>query len=92
MVSRADEPSLAVTGDRVLEVSVPDVSPADHRGAGDSMTAGISVGLARGDALEDALRLGAAAGVLNATRHGLGTGGGDDVDRLAGHVTVSPRD
>jgi 1-phosphofructokinase len=36
----------------------------------------------------DALRLGMAAGALNATRRGLGAGTRDEIERLASHVVV----
>lgn len=90
VVSRADEPALVVTADDVLVARGPDLSVVDHRGAGDSMTAGIAVGLARGHELRDAVRLGVAAGALNITRHGLGTGRRDHVERLAHDVTLEP--
>ena len=64
--------------------------PLDERGAGDSMFAAIGVGLARGMGLPDALRIGAAAGALNATRRGLGTGTQQEIERLAAHVTLRP--
>ena len=63
----------------------------DQRGTGDSMFAATGVGLARGMSLIDALRLGMAAGALNVTRRGLGSGTRDEIERLAAHVTVNPR-
>ena len=55
------------------------------------MFAATGVGLARGMSVADALRLGAAAGALNATRRGLGTGTRQEIERLATHVTVRPQ-
>ena len=60
----------------------------DLRGAGDSMTAGIAVALARGEDMRAALCLGAAAGALNVTRHGLGAGPGPEIERLTADVTL----
>ena len=37
----------------------------------------------------EALRLGTAAGALNATRRGLGTGTRQEIERLAAHVTIT---
>jgi 1-phosphofructokinase len=54
------------------------------------MFAATGVGLARGMEMLDALLLGMAAGALNATRRGLGTGTREEIERLAGHVTVRP--
>jgi 1-phosphofructokinase len=88
VVSRAGEPAFALADDDMLEVEAPALSRVDHRGAGDSMTAGIAAGLARGTSFPDALRLGAAAGALNITRHGLATGQRDAVDRLVERVVV----
>lgn len=61
VVSRAGDPALALLGDRAVKVLTPSFERADHRGAGDSMTAGLAVGLATGTSLEDALVLGSAA-------------------------------
>lgn len=53
------------------------------------MTAGIAVGLARGLGLPDAVSLGAAAGALNVTRNGLGTGRRDQIEAFARRVAVT---
>jgi 1-phosphofructokinase len=87
VVSRAQQPALALD-DELLEVDSPSLQPVDSRGAGDSMTAGITAALARGAGWEEALRLGAAAGTLNVTRRGLATGSRDEIERLAHSVRV----
>lgn len=88
IVSRAEEPAFAGLGDRILEVVPPRLHPLDHRGAGDSMTAALAVAQSRHLDAEETLRLAAAAGALNVTRHGLGTGPLDNIQEIAAHVTV----
>ncbi|GAB3254197.1 1-phosphofructokinase family hexose kinase [Kineosporia babensis] len=88
IVSRAGEPALALIGERAVMVQTPTFERADHRGAGDSMTAGLAVGTAAGWDLEDALLLGSAAGTLNTTRHGLATGERELIEQLQGRVTL----
>lgn len=88
VLSRAEDPTLVVTPRSVHEVIAPPLSVVDHRGAGDSLTAAVAVGLARGEALLDAVRLGVAAGALNITRHGLGSGERHQIERLAEEVVV----
>jgi 1-phosphofructokinase len=90
VVSRRSLPAVAILGGQVFEVEGPKLEPLEERGAGDSMTAGIAAGIARGRGLDDAVRLGAAAGALNVTRHGLGTGQRDEIERLAEHVHIRP--
>lgn len=90
IVSRAAQPALVLADGRFTEVRVPAFEPVDHRGAGDSMTAGLAAGLARGADLDEALRLGAAAGALNSTRHGLATGDRTQIDRLARRIEIRP--
>lgn len=88
VVSRAGDPALAMADDGLWEVTSPPLTSVDHRGAGDSMTAGIATALARGESLVDALRLGAAAGAMNITRRGLATGRRDLATRLVESVGV----
>ncbi len=90
VVTRAEYPALALIGDEVAEVVVPRLEAADPRGAGDSMTAGVAASLARGESIIDAIRAGAAAGALNVTRHGLGTGHAEAVAQLRERVWLVP--
>lgn len=92
VVSRADQPTIAWLDGELLEVETPQMQRVDHRGAGDSMTAGLATALARGHGMADALRLGAAAGTSNVTRRGLATGQREMVGRLSEHIVVRPLD
>lgn len=82
IVTRADEPLLLHDAEGLVEITPPQLEVADHRGAGDSLTAGVAAAIARGDDLRAAVRLGAAAGALNVTRHGLGTGDRGAIEQL----------
>jgi len=88
IVTRAGDPLLLLDGDGFLEVTPPRLQVADTRGAGDSTTAGIAAGLARGESPRDAVTMAAAAGALNVTRHGLGTGDPDAIERLRTEVST----
>jgi 1-phosphofructokinase len=90
VISRRDRPALALAGERPLEVRGPSFTPMDEHGAGDSMFAGLAVGIASDLEIEEALRIGTAAGALNVTRHGLGTGRPEEISRLAAQVDVRP--
>jgi 1-phosphofructokinase len=88
IVTRGKEPALALVDDSLLEVVPPELESTEHRGAGDSLTAGIAAGLARGLELTDAICLGAAAGAINVTRRGLASGRRDVIERLAKRVQL----
>ncbi|MEV0675571.1 PfkB family carbohydrate kinase [Actinosynnema sp. NPDC050436] len=88
VVSRAAEDTLAMVGDGFVLVESPKLSTVDTRGGGDSMTAGLAAGLAQGLSVEDALKLGAAAGAVNVTRHGLGSGSGEVVREMVQRVRL----
>jgi 1-phosphofructokinase len=83
-----DESESDERGGDIVEIWMPALEPADPRGAGDSMTAGVVAALADGKPMREALRIGAACGVLNVVRHGLGTGGARAVATLAERVEL----
>jgi 1-phosphofructokinase len=74
VVSRGAEPAIAWVDGTVVRVTAPELATVDHHGAGDSMTAGMTVGSRLGLSGLDVVRLGAAAGAANVTRRGLGSG------------------
>ncbi|GAA3899745.1 1-phosphofructokinase family hexose kinase [Microbacterium invictum] len=88
IVTRASEPLLLLDGEGFLEITPPRLEVADTRGAGDSLTAGIAAGLARGESPREAVTMAAAAGALNVTRHGLGTGDPEAIAQLRKEVTT----
>lgn len=88
VLSRGGEPTLALVGDQLFEAIGPRFVEVDAHGAGDSMFAALAVGLASGMSATDALRLGVAAGALNVTRHGLGSGRATEIERLSERVRI----
>lgn len=88
IVTRADTPFLVLTDDALNEVTPPKMEVADTSGAGDSLTAGVAATLASGGTIEEAVMVGAAAGALNVTRHGLGTGDFEAIDAMRDLVTI----
>jgi 1-phosphofructokinase len=88
LVSRGPRPALAWADGALLELTGPRFSALDHHGTGDAMFAAIGVALGDGRALPDALRLAVAAGALNVTRRGLGSGHRAEIERLLPHVDV----
>ncbi|HSP52721.1 MAG TPA: PfkB family carbohydrate kinase [Cryobacterium sp.] len=90
IISRAERPMLMLSNGTLSEVHVPTMQIADPHGAGDSLTAGVAATLASGGTIEEAVALGAAAGALNVTRHGLGTGRAETVRTLRDLVSIYP--
>lgn len=86
IVTRAGDPLLLADDDGVIQVTSPPFEEHESRGAGDSLTAGVVAALTRGERPREAIALGAAAGALNVTRHGLGTGDADVIESLRGKV------
>jgi 1-phosphofructokinase len=90
IVTRGEHPALALIGDEVYEVVTPQLEPVDPSGAGDSMTAAIVASLTRDESVADAIRTGAAAGALNVTRRGLGSGQREAIMELRERVRLQP--
>jgi len=88
VVSRGRHGALARFGDARYRVTPPALEVVDPAGAGDSMTAALAVALVRGQEPEDSLRLSAAAGAANVTRHGLGSAPVALISRLSSLIDV----
>jgi 1-phosphofructokinase len=89
VVSRAGGGALALIDGSAVDAHTPQMTPVDASGAGDSMTAALAFGRARGLDVRRLLRLALAAGAVNVTRHGLGTGDAAAIERLAENVDIS---
>ncbi|UYN84416.1 MAG: bifunctional hydroxymethylpyrimidine kinase/phosphomethylpyrimidine kinase [Microcella sp.] len=92
VATRADRGMLVLEQGQVHRVTAPIMEVVDSRGAGDSFTGALAATLARGASLHRAIRVGAAAGALNVTRHGLGTGDAAAILRLSELVSITPLD
>lgn len=92
VVSRAVEGAIALAGSTLTVATPPALEAFDTRGAGDSMTAALAVAAARGLDWGDALRLAAAAGAVNVTRHGSGSGRLETIEALAERVELEVRE
>ena len=89
VVSRGPEPLVADLGaGGLVEVLPPRLEELNPRGAGDTTTGALAAALAMGARLEDAVRLAAAAGALNVTRRGLGTGERRAIEHVVDHVQL----
>jgi 1-phosphofructokinase len=90
LLTRGSDPTLALFGDDLVELHPPRFEVVQHMGAGDSMCGAAAVALASNADPEMICRLAAAAGALNVTRHGLGSGRREAIERVAARVRVEP--
>lgn len=88
VISQGVEGALAASDEGEWEVAAPEVEAARGVGAGDAMVAGMVLALSRGGTVEDALRLGTAAGTAAALTPGTELCHSPDVDRLLPMVEV----
>jgi 1-phosphofructokinase len=88
VVSRGGAGAFAAWDDDWYAVEVPQMSVVDFRGAGDSMTAAFAVAVGAGMSAIEGLQLGGAAGAVNVTRHGLGSGRAEAIEQIRKNVDV----
>ena len=88
VVSRAEKSVLAVLDGWRVTAKGPTVSAVDPTGAGDAMTGALAAGTAERGEARMALALGVAAGAMNATRKGRGSGRGEHIREFAQHIAV----
>ncbi|HEY7563641.1 MAG TPA: PfkB family carbohydrate kinase [Acidimicrobiia bacterium] len=88
VVSGDEGATVARIEGKTLVATQPRLEAVDHRGAGDSMTAGLAVGLAREIGGEAILRLACAAGAAAVVRHGLGSADPELVAELIDLVDI----
>jgi len=88
LLSRGSGFALALLDDGIHELGGPGFEAREPTGTGDSMFAAVAASMARGLPIERALRMGVAAGSLNAVRRGLGSGSREDIERVAPTVTL----
>ena len=89
IISLGKQGSVAAYEGYVYDVSSPKVRTVSTIGSGDSFVAGVVSAIERGENIEDALRLGAAAGAATALSSGSDIGTKQDVERLIGEVKVT---
>ncbi len=88
IISMGKDGAVAAYHDEVYAVSSPEVKTVSTIGSGDSMIAGILVGLERGLDIADALRLGAAAGASTAMSDGTDIGTRENAEKLMAEAVV----
>ena len=92
IVTDGARPAAASDGRGALDVTVPEVHAVNAVGSGDAVNAGISIALARGEALEGAVALGIAAGSANAATFSGGDVDPATVEQLREQVVVRARE
>ena len=90
VISLGERGAVAVGDGGQWKVVPPWVNALSTVGSGDSMVAGLAIGLFEDSGLVEALRLGAAAGAATATTRGTQLCALEDVRRLLPRVVVTP--
>lgn len=88
VISMGAEGVVCAEGDRVWRAIPPKVQRRSTVGSGDSLVAGLAVALARGEPIEDGLRLGTAAGAATAMTPGTALGTAEEIRSLLPQVRI----
>jgi 1-phosphofructokinase len=90
LVTRGEHPALLLDGDEAWQLTPPAFEHGFREGCGDAMMGALAAAWARGESLQRAVVLGAAAGAANFLRRGLGHASRPVVEQLADAVTLEP--
>ncbi len=90
IVTRGELPGLFLAGEEAWELTPPRLERGFREGCGDAMMGALAAAWARGEPLERAVAVGAAAGAANFLRHGLGSASREVVERLVESVKLEP--
>src|SRR5205807_3961258 len=82
VLTRGEKPALLLDGEHTYEVTPPPLEHGFREGCGDAMLGALAGTWARGDSLQRAVVVGAAAGAANFLRHDLGSASRDAVAQL----------
>lgn len=90
LITRGELPGLLLTADGAWQLTPPNLTRGFREGCGDAMMGALAATWARGESLERAVAVGAAAGAANFLRHGLGSASREVVERLVDSVRLEP--
>jgi 1-phosphofructokinase family hexose kinase len=88
VISMGADGAVCVEGGRARRAVSPKVEVRSTVGSGDSLVAGLCVGIARGDGIVEGLRLGTAAGAATAMTPGTELGSAEEIAALVAQVQV----
>lgn len=89
VISLGKQGAIAHYDGLVYSAVPPEVKPVSTIGSGDSLIAGVTYALEQGMGIQDALKLGCAAGAATAMSDGADIGDKEDVERLVSGVSIT---
>ena len=89
IISLGKQGAVAAYQDVIYDVVVPQIESISTIGSGDSLIAGVLHSLENGAPIEEALRMGCAAGAATAMSDGTEIGKKEDIDKLLADVKIS---